>query len=250
MTKVCVIIPARFASSRFPGKPLKKLLGVPMVIRVARKAALAVGIENVFIATEEPLIASCAVSFGFKPIITSPGCLTGTDRVAEASKELKEYDLFVNVQGDEPLVSPADIVHCIESKIKYPDKVVNGFTSIAVDENPESVNIPKVIFTEKGELVYASRALIPSSKRVLPSTEYKKQVCIYVFDSEQLNLFYDFGRKGHLEQIEDIEILRFFEVGQKVFMASCTPGSVAVDVPSDIPLAEARIMEAERNEVI
>ena len=147
-------------------------------------------------------------------------------------------------------MSPADIMKCIKSKIKHPDKVINGFTAIASDENPKSVNIPKVVFTENCELVYASRALIPSSKIGLPASGYKKQVCIYVFDSKQLNLFYDFGRKGHLEQIEDIEILRFFEVGQKVFMAACTPGSVAVDVPSDVPLAEARIMEAERREII
>lgn len=241
MTRSCVIIPARYSSTRFPGKPLQDLLGTPMVVRVATQAALAVGEQHVYVATEDQRIKDCVNSYGFQTILTESNCLTGTDRVAQASQKLQAYDLFVNVQGDEPLVCPSDIQRCIDAKKKHPSMVVNGFTSLASDESPESFHIPKVVFNEQNILVYASRALVPGSKQALQRSAYRKQVCIYVYDFQQLCSFYKFGRKSQLEKFEDIEILRFFELGLEVLMVDCKQGSLAVDVPSDIPLVEERI---------
>lgn len=236
--KACVIIPARYASTRFPGKPLVSLLGKPMILWVAELSARAVGKEHVYVATEDSRIADVVANAGFTPLMTSTTALTGTDRIAEAAS-LVEYDIYVNVQGDEPLVNPVDIQRCIELKNNNPQVIVNGFSWISGNENPDNVNIPKVVMNECGEMIYISRALLPGFKdqKSAPSC-YAKQVCIYGFDLKQLNRYLEFGRKSLLESHEDIEILRFLELGNKVLMFECSPGSLAVDVPEDIGKVE------------
>ena len=243
--KACVIIPARYASSRFPGKPLVPLLGKPMVLWVAELSARAVGKEHVYVSTEDARIANVVGHAGFTPLMTSPNALTGTDRIAEAAK-LINYDIYVNVQGDEPLINPDDIRHCIKLKKIKPDAVVNGFCWIAKNENPESINIPKVIMSEAGKLIYMSRELLPGFKDEQNApTRYAKQVCIYGFNLKQLNDYNEFGRKSNLEKHEDIEILRFFELGTDVFMYECSPGSLAVDVPEDIDEVVAALIKKQ-----
>ncbi len=115
--KSVIIIPARFGSSRYEGKPLIKINGVPLVIRVARKCSKAIGKENVFIATDDHRISFIAKKYGFKFIMTSKKNLTGTDRVAEASSKVKA-NIIINVQGDEPLINPKDIMKVISEKKK------------------------------------------------------------------------------------------------------------------------------------
>lgn len=239
--KACVIIPARFASSRFPGKPLVLLKNKPMVIWVAERSASAVGKDNVYIATDDKKIADVAANYGFQFLMTSPGCLTGTDRVAEASLQIN-YDIIVNVQGDEPLVSPDDIINAILLKEKNPSFVVNGFTVISDYEDPESTNIPKLVVNESSTLIYMSRSLVPGTKQsVQKSNIFLKQVCIYAFSSKDLLLFSSFGRKSNLEACEDIEILRFFDLNRQVLMFECSSGSLAVDVPEDVSAVEAQL---------
>jgi len=236
--KSCVIIPARYASTRFPGKPLVPLLGKPMILWVAELSARAVGKEHVYVATEDSRIADVIANAGFMPLMTSSSALTGTDRIAEAAMHI-DYDIYVNVQGDEPLVDPADIKHCIELKKSNPKAILNGFCWISENENPDNVNIPKVVMNERSEMVYMSRALLPGFKdqKSAPS-RYAKQVCIYGFDLERLNRYLEFSRKSLLESHEDIEILRFIELGDKVLMFECSPGSLAVDIPEDIGRVE------------
>lgn len=236
--KSCVIIPARYASSRFPGKPLIPLLGKPMILWVAELSARAVGKQNVYVATEDSRIADIVREVGFFPIMTSSNAMTGTDRLGEAARGL-DYDVFVNVQGDEPLVDPGDIVSCIDLKSRLPDKIINGFCWIDDEEDPNNINIPKVITNEEGQLVYISRARLPASKdeKTAPK-RYKKQVCIYGFSKEELEAYSSFGRKSELEYSEDIEILRFMELGRDVVMYECHSGSLAVDVPADISKVE------------
>jgi 3-deoxy-manno-octulosonate cytidylyltransferase (CMP-KDO synthetase) len=239
--QACVIIPARFASTRYPGKPLTKLLGKPMIIWVAELASLAVGREHVYVATENELITSVVQEFGYTALMTSRDALTGTDRLAEAAGMIN-YDIYINVQGDEPLVDPEDIRRCIASKKENPNMILNGFCWLSENEDPANVNIPKVITTEAGLMVYMSRKSLPGFKeqRNAPS-RYMKQVCIYGFTREDLATFSAFGRKSALEQAEDIEILRFLEVDRKIMMFECKPGSLAVDVPEDVPKVEAAL---------
>ena len=151
-----VIIPARYKSSRFPGKPLINLLGRPMILWVAKLCEEAVGRTNVYIATDDNRIAEVVAAAGFQFIFTSEECSTGTDRLAEAANQITA-DIYVNVQGDEPLVNPKDIVNIIRVKRQYYDEVINGYCSLSSYEDPNSVNIPKVIFTQDKNLIYMSR---------------------------------------------------------------------------------------------
>lgn len=238
-----VVIPARFSSTRYPGKPLVSLLGKPMILWVAELSARAVGVGNVYIATEDERIAEVVKAAGFQAVMTSTAALTGTDRLAEAARII-EADIFINVQGDEPLVEPSDILKVRDAKLKTPDAIVNGYSWITDDEDPHSVNIPKVITNERDELVYMSRVALPGYKEEKNApVRFKKQVCIYAFTRDELNAFQAFARKSELENSEDIEILRFLELGKKVLMIETKPGSLAVDVPGDVAKVEAALLK-------
>ena len=237
--KTVIIIPARYQSTRFPGKPLKKILNKEMVIWVAEECAKVSGQRIVYIATDDDRIHTKVKEFGFQAIFTSKDCLTGTDRLAEASKKINA-DIYINVQGDEPLVKSGDIKKIIDQKIKYPDHVVCGYTEISKNENPLNKNIPKVVLNENEELMYISRSLVPGFKDENLSTKrkYFKQVCIYAFNKHELNEFSLLGKKSTIEKMEDIEILRFFELNIKIKMVKTSSGSLAVDEQNDIKKVE------------
>jgi len=167
--------------------------------------------------------------------------LTGTDRLAEAARKI-DADIYINVQGDEPLADPQDILKVRDAKLETPEQIINGFSWVSDQEDPHSVNIPKVITNEKNQLVYMSRLALPGfkDKKCAPS-RYKKQVCIYAFTLEELAAFRNFGRKSKLEFSEDIEILRFLELGKTIRMVETKPGSLAVDTPEDVAKVEAAL---------
>ena len=239
-----VMIPARYSSNRYPGKPLAPLLGKPMILWVAELSARAVGNANVYVATEDPRIVEVVEGAGFQAVMTTNDALTGTDRLAQAAEQV-ESDLYINVQGDEPLADPADILKVRDAKLAHMNDVINGFSWVSDKEDPHSVNIPKVITNELGELVYMSRVALPGFKVVKCAPKrYKKQVCIYAFTREELAIFRGFGRKSELEYSEDIEILRFLELGKTIRMVETKPGSLAVDVPEDVPRVEAALRAA------
>jgi 3-deoxy-manno-octulosonate cytidylyltransferase (CMP-KDO synthetase) len=232
--RVIIVIPARYRSSRFLGKPLVKLLGKPMIIWVAELSTKVVGKENVYIATDDSKIQKTVIQMGYNVVMTSENCLTGTDRLAEVAKKI-EADIYINVQGDEPLVDPKDIQKVIDLKKQYPNDVINGYTKMEKDENPQSLNKPKIIFTEDKRMVYISRQPLPGFKDPKhTSTVYYKQVCIYAFNREELLAFGNFGRKSKLEESEDIEIIRFLEWGKKIRLVETQSGSLAVDEPKDV----------------
>lgn len=236
--RAIIVIPARYKSTRFPGKPLTMLLGKPMIQWVAELSALAVGSKNVYVATDDERIEKAVIKMGYQVIMTSESCLTGTDRLAEVATKVKA-DIYINVQGDEPLVNPEDIQKIINAKIKNPKEIINGYSIIAKNEDPENKNIPKVIFTEDKRLVYMSRKTLPGFKEDKNSPkEYYKQVCIYAFNQEELLEYGKFGKKSTLEYSEDIEIIRFLEFGRTIRMIQTNPGSLAVDTPEDIPKVE------------
>ncbi|TCK07253.1 3-deoxy-manno-octulosonate cytidylyltransferase [Marinobacterium mangrovicola] len=242
--RTVVIIPARYGSSRYPGKPLVSLLEKPMVLWVAELSARAVGVKNVYVATEDSRIAEVVEAAGFQAVMTTDDALTGTDRLAQAAEQV-EADIYINVQGDEPLADPADILKVRDAKLAHMDAIINGFSWVGDNEDPQSVNIPKVITNERDELVYMSRTALPGFKdaKCAPS-RYKKQVCIYAFTREELAAFRAFGRKSELEYSEDIEILRFLELGTSIRMVETRPGSLAVDVPEDVAKVESALRQA------
>ena len=244
--KTVIIIPARYKSSRFPGKPLVDLLGKPMILWVAELSARAVGKENVYVATDDDQIAEVVQQAGYSAVMTSDSALTGTDRLAEAALQI-DADIYVNVQGDEPIIDPVDICKVRDKKIECSNAIINAFCWISEEENPESVNIPKVITNEKGQLIYMSRKALPGYKDTKNAPlRYKKQVCIYAFTKEELIAFQEFGRKSALEACEDIEILRFLEMDKSILMIESSGGSLAVDVPDDVLKVEAALREIEK----
>ena len=238
MEDTCIIIPARYQSSRYPGKPLVKILGKPMIIRVIEIANKVLNKKDIFVATDNQQIKDEVIKNGFNCIMTEEA-LTGTDRVALAIKELN-YKYIVNIQGDEPLLNPSDIQKCITIKKKNPDKIINGYCFMNREEDPLSINIPKLVTDINDNLLYISRNIIPASKEKLKVShnKIKKQVCIYAFNNLELDKFHGYGGKTYLEEIEDIEILRFLELNMKVKMFKCSEGSLAVDVPSDLSKVE------------
>lgn len=243
-----VLIPARFGSSRYPGKPLVNLLGKPMILWVAELSAKAVGKNNVYIATEDSRIASVVQEAGFNAVMTTDDALTGTDRLAQAAEKI-DADIYINVQGDEPLVNPIDILKIRDEKIKTPEFIINGFSWLNESEDPNSVNIPKVITNEKNEMIYMSRVALPGfkDKKNAPK-KYKKQVCIYAFTKQELMDFKNLNRKSELELSEDIEILRFLEINKKIRMVETNPGSLAVDIPDDVYKVEEVLRLHLKNE--
>ena len=239
--KVSVIIPARYKSTRFPGKPLVNINGVPMIIRVSDIVGKAVGKENVYIATENSKIAKVVRDNGYKVILTSDSCLTGTDRVAEASIEV-DGDIIVNVQGDEPLLNPKHIQMVIDEKTKYPNHIINCMARVESYEDVTDTKLPKMVINEDNELMYSSRAAIPGSKYGVGKNP-KKQVCIYAFSKEELFKFGSRKDKTPLEWSEDIEINRFLEMGMKVKMVEVDDVTHAVDFPEDVKIVEGLLNE-------
>ena len=235
--RTVIIIPARYGSSRYKGKPLVKILGRELILRVTDICAKTVGVRNTYVATDDNRIAKKIKSSNYNFILTSKKCLTGTDRVAEASKKIKGK-IFINVQGDEPLVNPRDIKKIIKAKSKYPNYVICGYDRVHKLQNPLSTNLPKVVVNSKNELIYISRSLVPGSKKVIKNKSYFKQVCIYAFNKKELKKFYSLKRKSQIERMEDIEILRFFDLGIKIKMIKLNSNSVAVDEISDVKKAE------------
>ncbi|MBA7531959.1 3-deoxy-manno-octulosonate cytidylyltransferase [subsurface metagenome] len=238
MKKIIGIIPARYQSSRFPGKSLVLLLGKPMILYVAEITARALGKENTWVATDDKRIADIVRRAGFNVAITSETALTGTDRVWETAKQVKA-GIYINIQGDEPLLNPKDIELIVAEKKKRKKGVINGMCRLLPGENPSNVNIPKVITAENNRMVYISRAIIPGFKSSHNKPAYyMKQVCIYAFTYKELEAFGEFGRKSTLEKYEDIEILRYLDLSIPVFMVETNNTSLAVDIPEDVPIVE------------
>jgi 3-deoxy-manno-octulosonate cytidylyltransferase (CMP-KDO synthetase) len=226
-----VVIPARYESSRFPGKPLVDICGKPMIQHVWERCCLSVGQAKVFVATDNECIQEVVQKFGGQVVMTSPACLTGTDRLAEANLQLN-CDFIVNVQGDEPLISPRDINTVIDAFLRT-GNVTNAMCPIISEQEFRSFTVPKVTFSQSGRLLYMSRSGIPLTKRGEYQFGYK-QVCIYAFSKDQLEFFYRNNKKTCHEKVEDIEILRFLESDYLVDMVEVEVGSIAVDVPSDV----------------
>lgn len=230
--KTVIIIPVRYDSSRLPGKPLEILEGKSMIQRTYERCIKSLPKKDVYIATDSFKIKEHCEQFKAKIIMTSISCLTGTDRIAEASKKI-ECDVVINVQGDEPIINPKDIKKVIDAAKKYPGEIINGMSIINNKDEFFNPSIPKVIARSDGKLLYMSRGGIPTTKK-LDFTSAWKQICIYAFPINCLKTFSKKKNKTPLEQIEDIEILRFLEIGYDVRMVELSGSSFAVDTPTDL----------------
>jgi len=239
-----VVIPARFQSTRFPGKPLADLGGSPLIEHVWKRCCRAVDSTDVVVATDDERIAAAATGFGATVEMTSPDCLTGTDRVAEVANR-RGADWYVNVQGDEPFVDPTAIQRIIEVAGAAAEGVaaVNAMSVITEESEFRSETVPKPVTDLRGRLLYMSRAAIPTDKR-LGFQQAFRQVGLYAFRSSALVQFQSGVKKSPLEEIEDIEILRLLEAGELVQMVEVPASGIAVDTPEDLEQAR-RILRGE-----
>jgi len=240
---VKIIVPARYESSRFPGKPLADLLGKSLIQRVWERCCSAVPSSDVFVATDDKRIKEHCVGLGIQVLMTHRDCLTGTDRIYQACKNL-DADVIINVQGDEPLIRPDDIIKVIDAHNKSSEQVHCGMCPILSEEDFRSASVPKVVTREDGQLLYMSRAAIPTDKK-LSFSKAMKQVCIYAFSRKALEDFGGCNHKSALESIEDIEILRFLELGYDIGMVEVSDSSIAVDFPEDVERVINAIRESE-----
>lgn len=236
-----VVIPARMESMRLPKKPLIDIAGKSLIQRTCEQVAKVIPVKNFLVATDHNEIVNHVKDLGFRVELTSSSCLTGTDRVAEIAKKYP-YKHYINVQGDEPIINPEDILKAVSAIDKYPNDVLNGYTKISSEEDYISNTIPKVVFRSDGRLLYISRTNIPGNKENIFIKSWR-QVCIYVFPKELLLEFQNKKTKTDLENIEDIEILRFLEMGYDVRMIEMSDDSISVDVREDINKVLKRLNE-------
>ncbi len=240
--KFVVVIPARYQSKRLKGKPLLNINGIPMIIRTFNQCKKAVHPKYIYVATEDEKIKKVCKKNNIKVVMTSKKCLTGTDRVYEFSKKIKA-DTYINLQGDEPLFNPFDIKKIIKFSKKFPMDIITGYCKIQSNEMFRSLHVPKVVFSEKNDLLYASRAPIPLNKKN-KFIEANRQVCIYSFPKKHLKNFYS-KKKTKLENIEDIEYLRFLEKGINVKCIELSNKSIAVDTIEDLKIVKKIIKKKE-----
>jgi 3-deoxy-manno-octulosonate cytidylyltransferase (CMP-KDO synthetase) len=232
-----IIIPARWDSSRFPGKPLVNILGKTLIQRVWLQCVKAFDSSKVYIATDDRRIRNHCEENGMQYIMTTNDCLTGTDRVAQAYKKLGErHEVVINVQGDEPLVKPEDILKVAGAHSKAANVVCCGTCKVETEEEFRNPNIVKIVKDYNETLLYASRAGIPTNKNLEFEWAYR-QVCIYAFSSLALSEF-STTDKTPLESVEDIEFLRFLDLGYRIEMIEVSDSSVAVDIPDDVEKVE------------
>ncbi len=200
--------------------------------------------EKIYVATESELILEHCKKNNIQVVLTSDDCLTGTDRIAEFSKQVSA-DYYINVQGDEPLINPDDILKIYNGVKENEGKILNGYCAIDNIETFKSSGMPKVVFREDKRLLYMSRAGIPLSKTGNYSFGYR-QVCVYAFPKNALDDFASRNNKTQFEEVEDIEILRFLEMGYDVQMVELSKDSIPVDYKEDIDKVLKILNEANR----
>jgi len=242
MRKYIVIIPARLESSRLPGKPLLDINGIPMIVWTYNQCVKVVDEKNIYVATDSIKIQKVCSCYKIKSILTSKKCLTGTDRVAEVAKKIKAR-IYINLQGDEPVFNILDLKKLIKVGVKNPDKIINGYAEILEKEDFFNVNIPKVVFAKNSDLIYMSRSSIPFNKKKKFIKAYR-QICAYSIPHKYLKLFHS-TKKSPLEMIEDIEIVRFLDLGIKVKMIKMSDKSISVDTRYDLKKVRKLIFKKE-----
>tara|TARA_Y100001958_G_scaffold153980_1_gene142232 strand:+ start:176 stop:904 length:729 start_codon:yes stop_codon:yes gene_type:complete len=235
--KIIVVIPARFSSKRLPGKPLKKIKGIPMILRTYFQCNKVFKKKQIIVATDDLKVKKLCLKNDINVLMTSKKCLTGTDRVAEVAKKIIA-DVYINVQGDEPFFNPVDLKKLLKNVLNNPSKIYNGYTKIDRIDLFESCSIPKVVFDGNENLLYMSRGKIPSNKKHKFISGWR-QVCAYAFPRKELIKFKKLAKKTQLEKIEDIEILRFLEMGKKIKMIKMSNKSISIDTKKDLKKANS-----------
>ena len=242
--KSAVVIPARYASSRFPGKPLAMLAGKPMICLVCEKAAASKA-DYVIVATDDERIAKAVAEYGYTAMMTRSDHQSGTDRIAEVVKNSDpEIDVIINVQGDEPLIPTSAIDDLLELMRANPD---HDMATIAVpaDRDNMTENNVKVVFGSDGKALYFSRSMIPFARKGGVPDQVYLHWGIYAYRRVALEKFVQLP-SGRLEKSEMLEQLRALENGISIYVLVKELESIGVDTPEDLEKAEQRLAEMNR----
>jgi len=237
---IVAVIPARYASTRLPGKPLVSIAGKPMIERVWERARQASRVSHVIVATDDERIAKAVKSFGGEAVLTRADHRSGTERVAEVAAAHPDAEILVNVQGDMPLIDPAAIDAGIEA-VRDEEDVTVGTLAVPIG-NPAEImdpNVVKTVLDFDGNALYFSRAPIPwvRDRQAPVHAKHLKHVGLYVFRREALLEFATFPQ-GDLERIEQLEQLRWLENGYRIRVVETEHKTVEVDTPEDVKRVE------------
>ena len=237
--KIVGIIPSRYASNRFPGKPLVNIANKPMIQRVYEQSLRCQEFDKVIVATDDERIAACVQSFGGKVMMTSPHHQNGTERCEEVSKQI-EADYYVNIQGDEPFIKPeqlSTLCRLLDGKTSLAT-LVKKISDPALLDNP---NIIKVVIDQHHEAIYFSRNCIPYSRNKNPENrlkthDYYKHIGVYAYQKQTLPRISRMPM-SRLEQAESLEQLRWIENGLRIKVAETEIETIGIDVVEDIEKA-------------
>jgi 3-deoxy-manno-octulosonate cytidylyltransferase (CMP-KDO synthetase) len=243
-SQMVIVIPARYGSTRLPAKPLVPLAGKPMIQRVYERAKLAKSAGRVIVATDDDRILKAVQDFGGEARMTRTDHRTGTERIAEVAAHV-EGEVFVNVQGDEPLLDPAAVDAAVAALLEEPAAAIS---TVAVPiRTPADImdpNVVKTVLDFDDNALYFSRAPIPwvrdSAHKI--HARHLKHLGLYVFQRDAL-LEYPTLPQGELERLEQLEQLRWLENGWKIRVAEVEHDAVSVDVPEDVARAERLLQE-------
>jgi len=243
--KSIAIIPARFESTRFPGKPLVTIAQKTMIQHVYERSLQAKSVAEVIVATDDARILQAVQAFGGQARMTSPLHRSGTDRVAEVAAS-SDADVIVNVQGDEPLIDPEALDAVVEPFQSDPSLMISTLSVDGTDGELENPNVVKVVVDHDGFALYFSRSPIPFFRDASPATgetrRFLKHVGLYAYRRTFLTRLATL-KESSLEKAEALEQLRFLENGYRIKVVNSTYQSLAVDTPEDLERVNAFIKE-------
>ncbi len=228
--QILIVIPSRYNSSRFPGKPLADIHGKPMIQHVYERSCLADCAERVIVATDDRRIADTVIGFGGEVMMTATDHPSGTDRVVEVSRKIGA-DVYINVQGDEPLIRPEDIDLLARTMLDDPDCMVGTLCYPVPIQEALDANTVKVIVSHTGNVLYFSRGLIPYISNTTYQPEYLKHIGIYGYRADVL-IRYDTLPWSNLENRERLEQLRLLESDIPIKAIRTSRAGTGVDTPA------------------
>ena len=246
--RIIAVIPARYKSSRFEGKPLADIHGKPMIWWVYQQVKKARRLDEVYVATDDERIEAVCHDYGMNVIMTSDTHLTPTDRLHEVSN-LIDAEIYISVNGDEPLIQPETIEsiippHSIDENEIYVSNLVSEIVNPVELADPSNL---KVVINRQGKGIYISRSVVPFPKGS-QQFNYKKHLGVYAFNKKSLNFYAD-TKRGLIEEIEDIDLLRYIENNIQVNFYVVSSSTLSVDTKSDLEVVRIKMLENDKKGV-
>lgn len=243
--KIIGVIPARYASTRFPGKPLALLQGKPMIQWVIETAKTSEILSEIYVATDDQKIADVAKKVGARVAMTDPNCATGTDRIFQATEKM-DFDVVINIQGDEPLIQKSNIDLLAKAFLEN-DKIDMATLAHSLkEEDLLNKNAVKVIINKNSEAIYFSRFPIPFSRECCPQDQFptsvQKHIGLYGYTKKFLKEFC-MTLPADIEKFESLEQLRALDLGAKIKVISVEKPTYGVDTPEDLQKLEGMLAQ-------